>query len=188
MLSPETIKGAKQGVDYARDRQINHMIATALSSAEADTVSGYYGRIRGEMRRIAMKLLIYSLFEVKVEFSDRIPQQPAVIAANHLNHIDPFLFLSQLPSQPLYHILGDSRTLYNKCWKRLFLNFSQGVIPLNRVWKEEIAVIEAAKEGTKDLTELANAIAQYVPQGNSIEMMRKLESIVQSLFARGEGI
>ncbi|CDN16271.1 Phospholipid/glycerol acyltransferase [Richelia intracellularis] len=93
-----------------------------------------------------------------------------------------------MPSQPLYHILGDSRTLYNKCWKRLFLNFSQGVIPLNRVWKEEIAVIEAAKEGRKDLTELANAIAQYVPQGNSIEMMRKLESIVQSLFARGEGI
>ena len=188
MLSSETIKRAKQGLDYARDRQINHMITAALSSAEADTVSNYYGRIRGEIRRIAMKLLIYSLFEVKVEFSDRIPQQPAVIAANHLNHIDPFLLLSQLPAQPFYHILGDSRTLYNKCWKRIFLNFSQGVIPLERIWKEEIAVMEAAKEGREDLTELATAIAQYVPQGNSIEMMRKLERIVQSIFARREGI
>ncbi|CDN16270.1 hypothetical protein RintRC_6092 [Richelia intracellularis] len=53
-------------MDYARERQINHMIATVLSSAEVDTVSGYYRRFRGEMRRIAMKLLLYSLFEVKV--------------------------------------------------------------------------------------------------------------------------
>jgi 1-acyl-sn-glycerol-3-phosphate acyltransferase len=186
ILSPETIQRAKEGVDYARDRHINQMIAAALSSAEA--VNDNDGRIRGEIRRMVMKGLIYTLFDVKVEFSDRIPQQPAIIAANHLNHIDPFLLLSQLPAQPFYHILGDARTLYNKYWKRLFLHFAQGVIPLERIWKEEIAVMEAAKVGREDLTELADAIAKYVPQSNSIEMMRRLERIIQTIFTRRNGI
>lgn len=188
ILSEETIQRAREGVDYARDHRINQMIEAALSSAEAAAVSDNNGKISGEVRRMVMKILIYTLFDVKVEFTNRIPQQPAVIASNHINHIDPFLLLSELPPHPFYHILGDARTLYNKFWKRLFLHFAQGVIPLERIWKEEIAVIEAAKAGREDLTDLADAIGKYVTQTNSIEMMRRLDRIVQSIFARGDGI
>ncbi|MDJ0798653.1 MAG: 1-acyl-sn-glycerol-3-phosphate acyltransferase [Calothrix sp. MO_167.B12] len=187
-LSEETIRRARQGVNYACNRYINQMIEVALLSAETAAGNGNNGKISGELRRMVMRILIYTLFDVKVEFAHRIPQEPAVIAANHLNHIDPFLLLCELPGRPFYHILGDARTLYNKCWKRLFLHFAQGVIPLERIWKEEIAVMEAAKAGREDLTDLADAIGKYVTQSNSIEMMRRLDHIVQSIFARGNGI
>jgi 1-acyl-sn-glycerol-3-phosphate acyltransferase len=123
-----------------------------------------------------------------VEYPERIPTAPALLAPNHLNHIDPFLLLSELPARPYYYILGDARTLYNKWWKRQFLRLSKGVIPLDRLWNEEMAVIEGAKQGVSDLADLAAAIEQYVPNGSSIETLRRLDRIVQAIFARGDGI
>ncbi len=38
------------------------------------------------------------------------------------------------------------------------------------------------------MAELADDIQQYVPQGNSIETLRRLDRIVQGIFARGDGI
>ncbi len=188
-LTPETIQRAKEGVVYARDRYANETIQQALLSAETFADGGSSERkISGEMRRRVLRTLIHTLFRVKVEFPERIPTIPTLIAANHLNHIDPFVLLSELPAHPYYHILGDARTLYNQCWKRQFLGLAKGVIPLERIWKEEIAVIEAAKAGREDLAELAADIEKYVPKGNSIEIMRRLDRIVQGIFARGEGI
>ncbi|MCX7594738.1 MAG: 1-acyl-sn-glycerol-3-phosphate acyltransferase, partial [Fischerella sp.] len=187
-LTKETIQRAKEGVTYARDRHAQEMIRQALQSTEAFAEGAVEHKVSGEVRRWVLRTLIHTLFRVKVEFAERIPVQPTLFAANHLNHIDPLLLLSELPPRPYCHILGDARTLYNQWWKRQFLNFAKGVIPLERIWKEEIAVIEAAKAGCEDLTELAEAIEEYVPTGNSIEMMRRLDRIVQGIFARGESI
>jgi 1-acyl-sn-glycerol-3-phosphate acyltransferase len=188
-LTEETIQRAKEGVAYARDRDINETIREALLSAETFVESGcHQHKVSGEVRRNVLRTLIHTIFRVKVEFPERIPTTPALIAANHLNHVDPFLLLSELPANPYYHILGDARTLYNNLWKRLFLHLAKGVIPLERIWKEEIAVIQGAKTEREDLTDLANHIEQYVPQGNSIETLRRLDRIVQGIFACGDGI
>jgi 1-acyl-sn-glycerol-3-phosphate acyltransferase len=181
-LTEATIQRAKEGVEYARDSIANEMIEQALSG------DGSEKKISGKIRRMVLRTLIRTLFSVKVEFPERIPNSPVLFAANHLNHIDPFLLLSELPAQPYFHILGDARTLYNNKWKRLLLRFAKGVIPLERIWKEEIAVIEAFKAGRKDLGELAASIEEYVPKGNSIESMRRLDRIVQAAFTRGESI
>jgi 1-acyl-sn-glycerol-3-phosphate acyltransferase len=181
-LTEKTIQRAKEGVEYARDRSSNEMIQQALSD------DGSEKKISGKIRRMVLRTLIHGLFSIKIEFPERIPTGPVLFAANHLNHIDPFLLLSELPAQPYFHILGDGRTLYNNKWKRLLLRFAKGVIPLERIWKEEIAVIEAFKAGREDLAELAASIEEYVPKGNSIESMRRLDRTVQAAFTRGESI
>ncbi len=187
-LTKETIQRAREGLAYARDRHAKEIIDEALLSAQTCAEGGCEYKISGEVRRRVLRTLIHTLFRVKVEFSERIPTTPALVAANHLNHIDPFLLLSELPARPYYYILGDARTLYNKWWKRQFLHLAKGMIPIQRIWKEEIAVIEGVKAGREDLAELAAAIEQYVPNGKSIETMRRLDRIVQGIFARGDGI
>lgn len=129
-LTEETIQRAREGLAYARDRYTNEMTSEALLSAEAFADSGSEQKVSGQVRRNVLRTIIHSLFRIKVEYPERIPKTPALIAANHLNHIDPFLILSELPARPYYHILGDARTLYNNWWKRLFLNLAKGVIPL----------------------------------------------------------
>ncbi|TBR57287.1 1-acyl-sn-glycerol-3-phosphate acyltransferase [Westiellopsis prolifica IICB1] len=187
-LTEAMIQRAEQGVAYARDRYTNEIIHQALQSAEAIAEGASEHKVSGEMRRKVIRTLIHSLFRVKVEFSERIPTQPVLIAANHLNHIDPFLLLSELPAHPYTYIFGDARTLYNQWWKRKFLHLAKGVIPIERIWKEELAVIQAAKTGHEDLVELADAIEKNVPTGKSIEFMRRLDRIVQGIFACGESI
>jgi 1-acyl-sn-glycerol-3-phosphate acyltransferase len=187
-LTPETIERAKQGVASARDRHINETIQEALCRAEAVASGSSEQKISGEFRRTFLRTAIHSLFRVKVEFPERLPTTPALITANHLNHIDPFLLFSELPAHPFCQIMGDARSLYNQWWKRQFLRIGKGVIPLERIWKEEMAVVEGAKAGREDLASLAAAIQEYVPKGNSIEAMRRLDRIVQATFARGEGI
>ncbi len=187
-VTKETIQRAREGVAYARNADANEAIAEALLSAEVLAEGGSQEKITAEVRSLVLRTIIHTFFQIKVEFPEGILQTPALIAANHLNHIDPFLLLSELPANPYYHILGDARTLYNNWWKRLFLRLAKGVIPLERIWKEEIAVISGAKAGREDLAQLADDIQQYVPQGNSIETLRRLDRIVQGIFACGDGI
>ncbi len=187
-ITEETINRAREGVIYARDRRTNDMITKAMSSVEALASGGKERKISGEIRRFVLGLLIHTLFDVKVEFRERIPSTPALVVSNHLNHIDPFLLLAELPPRPYCYILGDARTLYNHYWKRLFLRFAKGVIPIERIWKEEVAVMEAAQAGREDLAELAAAIDKYVPKSNSIESLRRIDRIVQGIFANGEGV
>lgn len=187
-IDEATIKRAKEGVAFARDRQTNEMINTALLSlaAEADGASSH--KISGGVRRGIIRAFIHSLFQVKVEFAERVPNTPVIIVANHLNHLDPFFLLSELPSNPFLNILGDARTLYNSAWKRQLLKLAKGVIPLERIWKEEVAVVEAAKNGRADLADLAAQITEHVPKGNSIEGMRRLDRVIQATLNRGEAI
>lgn len=186
-LTAETIQRAKEGLAAARELSANGLVYQALMSSEAIAL-GRSDHISGEQRRIVLRSLIHALFRVKVEYPERIPTTPALLAPNHLNHIDPFLLLSELPARPYYHILGDARTLYNKWWKRQLLHLAKGVIPLERLWSEELAVIEGAKQGVDELADLAAAIEHDIPHGGSIETLRRLDRIVQAMFARGDGI
>jgi 1-acyl-sn-glycerol-3-phosphate acyltransferase len=135
-----------------------------------------------------MRSLIHTCFRVRVEHAERIPKQPAILAANHLSHIDPFLILSEVPAHPYYYIPGDARTLYNRWWKRQILGFAGGVIPLKRRWKEETAVIEAAKAQCKELADLAAAVERDVPTGGDLQTLRLIDRAVQAIFARGDGM
>jgi 1-acyl-sn-glycerol-3-phosphate acyltransferase len=187
-LTSEIIQRAQEGWEAACDPQVRDAIREAFDRLQALTEGGTDDRISGEWRRWALRLLVRSLFRVKIEYPERIPTEPTVLAANHLNHIDPLLLLAEVPAVPYYYILGDARSLYNHGWKRFFLRLSQGVIPLSRQWKEEMAVMAGAKAGRVDLTDLAQKIDRDVPDGKSIEMLRQLDRLVQGIFARGDGL
>lgn len=187
-LTPATIQRAREGLDAALHPQARQLVREALAAADILSQGGDDGRLSGEVRRKALRVLIRSLFRVRVEHPERMPATPALLAPNHLNHIDPFLILSEIPASPYYYIMGDARTLYNKVWKRQVLRLAKGVIPLDRLWKEEIAVMEGAETGGSELASLAAAIAQHVPTGSSVETLRRLDRAVQAIFARGDGV
>jgi 1-acyl-sn-glycerol-3-phosphate acyltransferase len=144
--------------------------------------------VQAVVRRCVLGTFIHSFFRVKVENREKIPAQPAILAANHLHHIDPLLLLGELPTHPHYYVLGDARTLYNKWWKRSILRLVGGVIPLERIWKEEIAVIEAAKGGREELLELAKTIEENVRTGGDVQTLRQIDRIVQGILSQGEGL
>lgn len=187
-VTPATIQRVREGVAAARDRTVRKCIQNAFDNIETIAEGGWDRRASGWLRRWVMRSLIHTCFRVKVEHSERIPKQPAVLAANHLSHIDPFLLLSEVPAHPYYYIPGDARTLYNHWWKRQVLGFAGGVIPLERRWKEETAVIAAAHAGCKELADLAAAVEQDVPTGGDLHTLRLIDRAVQAIFARGDGM
>jgi len=187
-LDAASIKRVEEGVAAASDRTVRHTIEQALNRLEAINEGQTEHLVNGSVRQFVLRSLIHTLFKVRVENLENLPQTPAILAANHLHHIDPLLLLAEIPSQPYYYILGDARTLYNKLWKRFILGFAGGVIPLARLWKEEIAVMEAAKAGREDLAELAAFIEQNVPSGGNIQTMRQIDRIVLSILAHGDGM
>jgi 1-acyl-sn-glycerol-3-phosphate acyltransferase len=145
-------------------------------------------RVNGWFRRWLLRRVIRGLFRIRVECPENIPQESVVLVANHLNHLDPFLILATVPAIPYYYILGDARTLYNQRWKRWIVGNAGGVIPLERWWKEEIAVMERAADDRPDLKDLAAAIHADVPNGSSIKQMRQIDQAVQAILQRGDGI
>ncbi|MEH2178343.1 lysophospholipid acyltransferase family protein [Nostoc sp.] len=187
-MNTAAIKRVKEGVAAAGSRAVRQIIEKTLNRLEAISQVHSEPRANSGLRRFVMRSLIHSFFKVRVEHLERIPQKPAILAVNHLHHIDPLLLLAELPTQPYYYILGDARTLYNKWWKRFILDFAGGVIPLERVWKEEIAVIEAAKAGRQDLVELAAAIKQTVPTGKDMHTLRQIDRIILAILTHGDGM
>jgi 1-acyl-sn-glycerol-3-phosphate acyltransferase len=145
-------------------------------------------RVSGWFRRWVMRRFLKCLFRIHIDFPENIPKGPVILAANHLNHLDPFLILAVVPPQPYYYILGDARTLYNKAWKRGLIDWAGGVIPLERWWKEESAVVAAAQSGRADLQPLAEAIETDVPNGSSIQQLRQIDQAVQVILSRGDGL
>ncbi|MGA9381801.1 MAG: lysophospholipid acyltransferase family protein [Phormidium sp.] len=182
------IQRAEEGLAAARDREAIASVEESLTNAEAISQGNSHKQLNGELRRLLIRTIIHSLFRVKVEYPERIPQVPAILAPNHLSHFDPFLILASIPANPFYYILGDARTLYNKWWKRVFLSLNGGVIPLDRLWKEELAVIEGVRKDREDLVGLADAIAQDVPNGKSLQTLRRLDRIIQGILSRGNGM
>ncbi|AFY46041.1 1-acyl-sn-glycerol-3-phosphate acyltransferase [Nostoc sp. PCC 7524] len=187
-VTTASIKRVEEGVAAASDRAVRHIITTTLNQLETINQQHTSPKINSSIRRLVLRSLIHCIFRVRVEHLEHIPQQPAILAVNHLHHIDPLLLLAELPTQPYYYILGDARTLYNKFWKRLILSIAGGVIPLARIWKEELAVIQAAKTERPDLINLAQAIEQTVPTGGDIQTLRQIDRIVMGILAHGDSL
>jgi len=187
-LSPSTIKRAREGLRAAQNPALRKSIAKNLQELEEIAEGKVVPRIQGKIRRLVLRGMIHFLFKVKVENPENIPQTPTILAANHLNHIDPFLVLAEVPVFPYYYILGDARSLYNKLWKRLILNYSGGVIPVERRWGEEEAVIEAAKSHYSELMPLANAIERDVPSQLNIKTLRQINRAISQIFENGDSI
>jgi 1-acyl-sn-glycerol-3-phosphate acyltransferase len=187
-LTDAGIKRVREGVAAAGDRAVREIIAKTLAGLEARAEGQIEPRVSAGIRRFVLRSLIHAIFRVRVENLDKIPQTPAILAANHLHHLDPLLLLAEIPTQPHYYIVGDARTLYNKWWKRFILGFAGGVIPLARIWKEEVAVMQAAKAGRQDLAQLAQAIEETVPTGGDIPTLRQIDRIVLGILAQGDGM
>ena len=218
LLTPACLQRVREGLVAACDRNVRQSIQTAFDriqvlmegptaaelakavpTLESQTTESLQQNretqpslqkivASGSLRRFVMRVLIRSLFRVKVEFPENRPQSAALLAANHLNHLDPFLLLAEIAPNPYCYILGDARTLYNKSWKRWILGWAGGVIPLERRWKEETAVIAAAQAGQTELAELAAAIEENVPTGTDIQTLRQIDRTIQAIFARGDSI
>lgn len=187
-LNAATINRVQEGLAAAVDPAVRCAIRKTFERLTKINPDYPEPRINSTLRRLGLRSLIRSLFRVRVEYPERIPDTAAILAVNHLHHIDPLLLLSELPTAPYYYILGDARTLYNKWWKRLIMSLTGGVIPLERIWKEEVAVMEAAKAGRHDLVDLATAIAQYVPQGGDMPTLRQIDRIVLGILTRKDSI
>ncbi|WP_427157639.1 lysophospholipid acyltransferase family protein [Aliinostoc sp. HNIBRCY26] len=187
-LTAASIERVKQGVAAASDRTIRQIIQDTLSELESIQTGNSTARIDAGIRKFVLRSLIHGAFQVEVENPENVPQTPAILAVNHLHHLDPLLLLAELPTQPYYYILGDARTLYNKWWKRLILKVAGGVIPLARIWKEELAVIQAAKAGREDLINLAKLIETNVPTGGEIHILRQIDRIVLGILAHGDSL
>jgi 1-acyl-sn-glycerol-3-phosphate acyltransferase len=187
-LNTATIKRVQEGVAAAVDPAVRRAIGETFEQLAKINSEHPEPRIDSTLRRLGLRSLIRSLFRVRVEYPERIPNSAAVLAVNHLHHIDPLLLLAELPTQPYYYILGDARTIYNKCWKRLIMRLAGGVIPLERVWKEELAVMEAAKAGQHDLVDLATAVEQHVPKGGDLQTLRQIDRIILGILTRGDSI
>ncbi|MGB3403485.1 MAG: 1-acyl-sn-glycerol-3-phosphate acyltransferase [Microcoleaceae cyanobacterium] len=187
-LTDATIARVKEGLEAARSPQVMAMIDNALTHAEAVGLGQSYVHFSGGFRRFVIRSLVRALFRIRVENLDLLPNKPTILAANHLSHIDPFLLLSEIPSNPYYYILGDARSLYNKAWKRSLLKMAGGTIPIQRIWKEELAVIEAANAGRVCLKSLARDIEQDIPTGTSVQALRRLDRIVQGLLQQDRGL
>jgi 1-acyl-sn-glycerol-3-phosphate acyltransferase len=187
-LTPEAIDRVHQGVAMARHPAVRRCIEQDLEELSAIASGTADRRVSGRFRRWLMRRFIKTFFRVRIENPEHIPAAPTVLTANHLSHLDPFLLLAFCPPRPYYYILGDARTLFNKRWKRWLIDWAGGVIPLERWWKEEIAVMAAADGGQTDLKALATEIRDHVPNGSSIQQMRQIDQAVQALLARGDGL
>jgi 1-acyl-sn-glycerol-3-phosphate acyltransferase len=187
-LTAEVIDRARQGLRAGRDRYARAGVKATFATLQHIVNGSRDYRINGELRRRLLSIFIHLLFKVTIENPENIPTTPVILAPNHLNHIDPFVVLSTVPGRPYYYIVGDARTMYNRTWKRLLIRLIGGVIPIDRLWKEESAVIQAAKNGNKEVAELAEAIVHDVPDGGSIEVMRQMDTIVRMIFARGDSL
>ena len=186
-----TVRRAAEGLAAARDLALKAAIDRAWQQLEPFSSGTFSGnapdRVSGRLRRCLLGFCLRLLFRVEVENPERIPPGASILAANHLNHIDPFLLLAIAPPQPYYYVFGDARSLYNRAWKRWFLYWAGGTIPIERRWKEERAVLAAAEAGCEELQSLARDIEQHVPPGDRISALRRFDRLTRAILAAGDG-
>ena len=182
-----TVLRAAEGLAAVRDPALKAAIARAWQQLESLTPSNAPERVPGRYRRWFLGLVLRLLFRVEVENLDCVPSGASILAANHLNHIDPFLLLAIAPARPYYYVFGDARSLFNRAWKRWFLSWSGGAIPIERRWKEEEAVLAAAEAGREELQALARDIARHVPAGDRVSILRQLDRTARTILAADDG-
>ncbi|WP_008311370.1 lysophospholipid acyltransferase family protein [Leptolyngbya sp. PCC 6406] len=187
-LTAAMIRQVEAGIAIAQKPQVQRHIQESLAQLGDVNSSTKERRVSGTLRRWALRMAIGLAFRVRVEQPEFIPTQRGVLVANHLSHLDPFLLLATVPPHPYYYSLGDARTLFGQGWKRWLFGKAGGVIPLERWWKEEMAVMAVAQGDRPDLKPLAEAIEKHVPSGNSIQQLRQIDQAVQGILRRGDSI
>ncbi len=188
-LTKKVIQRATEGLNIAKDTAVKSAMEKSQQRLQEITKTDRRKiKIASTMRRFITRIIIKSAFDIKVEYPERIPHEPVIIAPNHLHHIDPFIILSEVPALPYYYIIGDWRSLYDKWWKRPVINFFEGVIPVERLWKEEMAVMESAKNGNEELKDLAKEIEENIKSTNNLQALRQMDTAVQNILARGDGL
>lgn len=114
--------------------------------------------LRFRIARALLRLLLGSVFRVRVEGVSRLPPGPYILACNHLSWVDPFLLLGWFPASPRVHFLGRRSSIYNKPWKRWTLRFMGGVIPV------ESGEIHQLSEAVSGVLEQDGVVAIF-PEG-----------------------
>ena len=188
-LNAQQIARVREGVAAAGNPTIRKTIQETRSRLAAGDIPPH---LSGAVRRWVLRSLTHTLFDISVENRQALPDGAAILVSNHLNHFDPLILLAELPPRPFYFVLGDARTLFNKGWKRCVLHYAGGVIPVDRMWGEERAVLEAAAAGQdfhgEDLVQLAQLVSRDVPTGRSVKILREIGRAVQETLERGEGV
>ena len=188
-LTPQAIARVREGVAAASNPVIRRTIRETRSRLAAGDVPPH---LSGAVRRLVLRSLTHTLFDISVENRQALPDGAAILVSNHLNHFDALILLAELPPRPFYYVLGDARTLFNKEWKRCVLHYAGGVIPVDRMWGEERAVLEAVADGRdfhgEDLVQLAQRVAREVPTGGGVRTLREIGRAVQTTLDRGEGV
>ncbi|MBI4497472.1 MAG: 1-acyl-sn-glycerol-3-phosphate acyltransferase [Chloroflexi bacterium] len=77
-----------------------------------------------------LRRLLLWLFRVRVIGSEHVPAGNYIIAANHLNWVDPFVLLAVLPLEPRTYFIGRRSEVYKSWIRRLVLWAVGGVIPV----------------------------------------------------------
>jgi 1-acyl-sn-glycerol-3-phosphate acyltransferase len=114
--------------------------------------------LRFRAARAVLRLLLGTVFRVRADGLERLPDGPYVLASNHLSWVDPFLLLGWLPASPRLHFLGRRAAIYNRWWKRWVLGFIGGIIPVD---SGEIKHLSAAVRGVLD----RGGVAAIFPEG-----------------------
>ena len=86
--------------------------------------------LRFRASRGLLRLLLGTVFRVRVEGAAGLPDGPHLLACNHLSWVDPFVLLGWLPASPRIHFLGRRSAIYNRRWKRWILDLVGGIIPV----------------------------------------------------------
>lgn len=74
---------------------------------------------------------LLTLVDVEVRGRDNVPAGGCLLAANHLNWVDPFVLLAVLPDEPRLHFIGNAKDTANRWWKRLLTGAMGGLIPVS---------------------------------------------------------
>lgn len=85
--------------------------------------------------RLAKRLLsplLRSLFRFEVSGLENLPAGPCVLIANHVNWIDSFSILLNLPTEPRIHFIGDPTDLLHKRFQWWFIRHVGGYVPVDR--------------------------------------------------------
>ncbi len=81
--------------------------------------------MRARLAWLLLRVTISPWLRVSVEGS--LPAGAFVLASNHLNWVDPFLYLGWLPVGRLF-VLGRRSAVYDRWWKRILVNLSGLVV------------------------------------------------------------
>jgi 1-acyl-sn-glycerol-3-phosphate acyltransferase len=109
--------------------------------------------LRFRLARMLLRVILGSLFQVRLEGGERLPQRgPYLLACNHLSWVDPFLMIAWLPPAPRVHFLGRRSAIYNRTWKRWVLDLMGGVIPVE----------------SGEIDQLGAAVGKVLPRGGVV--------------------